>query len=53
MTQLPRRSITLSHDLNDRIIKLRKTDKYCGSTLSDITRHLIEIGLRIEEKKAK
>lgn len=53
MTNLPRRTVTLQPDINQRIINLRKTDKYCACTLSEITRRLIEVGLKIEEKKAK
>ena len=53
MTDMPRRSISLSPDVNERIIQLRRTEKYCRCTLSQITRQLIEIGLKIEEKKAK
>lgn len=53
MTNMPRRSVSLPHDTNERIINLRKTDKFCRCSLSEITRHLIEIGLKAEEKKLK
>lgn len=53
MTDMPRRTVSLPQEVDDRIVALRKTDKYCRCTLSQITRQLIEIGLKIEEKKAK
>lgn len=53
MTNMPRRTVSLPHETNERIISLRKTDKYCRCTLSEITRNLIEIGLKAEEKKLK
>jgi len=53
MTDMPRRSVSLPVEVNERIIALRKTDKYCRCTLSQITRELIMLGLKIEEKKAK
>lgn len=53
MTNMPRRSVSLPQEIDDRIVALRKSDKYCRCTLSQITRQLIEIGLKIEEKKVK
>lgn len=53
MTDMPRRTVSLPREIDDRVVALRKSDKYCRCTLSQITRSLIEIGLKIEEKKVK
>lgn len=52
MTDMPRRTISIPREVDDRIVALRKTDKFCRATLSQITRELILIGLKAEEKKA-
>lgn len=52
MTDMTRRTISLPADLEQRIIELRKTDKFCRCTISEITRQLIAIGLKSAEKSA-
>lgn len=40
-----RMSLTLPKELEDAIIELRKTDKYCRMSYAEIIRQLIEAGL--------
>ena len=40
-----RMSLTLPKELEDAIVKLRKTDKYCRMSYAEIIRQLIEVGL--------
>ena len=40
-----RMSLTLPKELEDAIIELRKTDKYCRMSYAEIIRRLIEAGL--------
>lgn len=53
MADMTRRSISLPADVEERLISLRKTDKFCRMSISEITRRLILIGLKAEEKKAR
>lgn len=53
MTDMPRRSVTVSKEVDDRILALRATEKYKRASISEITRDLIVAGLKQVEKKAK
>lgn len=44
-----RRSVSTSKELDERIIRLRKTDKYARCSISEIIRQMIEKGLEVEE----
>jgi DNA topoisomerase IA len=50
MTDMVRRTVSLPPELENRIIALRKSDKYCRMTISEITRKLIETGLKSAER---
>ena len=50
MTDMVRRTVSLPPELENRIIALRKSDKYCRMTISEITRKLIEAGLKSAER---
>ena len=40
-----RMSLTLPKELEDAIVELRKTNKYCRMSYAEIIRQLIEVGL--------
>ena len=46
-----RRSISTTREMDERIIRLRKTDKYARCSISEIIRQMIEKGLEQEEKE--
>lgn len=52
MTKQKRFCIAMTPELEERIIEMRKTDKYCRKSLSEIVRILIQKGLKDEEKTA-
>lgn len=52
MTDMTRRTVSLPPEIEERILALRKTDKYCRCTISEITRQLIQIGLKSAERSA-
>lgn len=52
MTKQKRFCIVMTADLEEKIIKMRKKDKYCRKSLSEIVRILIQKGLEDEEKTA-
>lgn len=53
MTSNPRFSLMLTPEIDRAILELRKTDKFCASSLSEIVRYLIGLGLEAvsDEKK--
>lgn len=52
MTKNKRLCVMMTQDLEEKIYSLRKTDKYCRLTISEIMRTLILRGLESEEKSA-
>lgn len=46
-----RRSVSTSKEMDERIIRLRKTDKYARCSISEIIRQMIAKGLDAEEKE--
>ncbi len=46
-----RRSVSTTREMDERIIRLRKTDKYARCSISEIIRRMIEKGLEQEEKE--
>ena len=44
-----RMSVSISGEIDDKIIEIRKTDAYCRCSYSEIVRQLIEAGLRAFE----
>ncbi len=51
MTTMKRKSISLPPELEEAIFALRKTDKYCKCSVSEIMRSLLTMGLEVEETK--
>lgn len=51
MTQNKRIAVSLPKELEDKLIELRKTDKYCRCSFSEIVRQLFALGIEAEEKK--
>lgn len=45
---MERLSIAIPHDLKEQIFALRKQDKYCRLTISEIVRQMILKGLEAE-----
>lgn len=45
-TEMKRISISLQEELDNQIIELKKTDKYCRCSYAEIVRNLIELGIR-------
>ena len=52
MTNMKRFCIAMNDDLEGKIVELRKTDKYCRMSLSEIVRILILRGLESEKESA-
>ena len=44
-----RRSVSTTREMDERIIRLRKTDKYARCSISEIIRKMVEKGLEQEE----
>lgn len=52
MTDNKRMSIAMPPELEEKVYALRRTDKYCRMTLSEIVRILIQKGLEAEAQTA-
>lgn len=50
MTNMKRQSVSLPPELENAIFELRKTDRFCKCSISEIMRELLKIG--IEEQRA-
>ena len=46
---IQRMSLAVAPEMKDKIVSLRKQDKYCRLTISEIVRQLIQKGLEAEE----
>lgn len=46
MQNMKRISVSLSPEMEQRIVDLRKTDKFCRSSLSEIIRTVLEEGMK-------
>lgn len=44
-----RMSISISEDMENKIVELRKTDEYCRCSYSEIIRKLLEQGIKVIE----
>lgn len=45
MTKMSRLTISLPPEIEEKVMELRKTDKFCRCSLSEIIRHLIASGI--------
>lgn len=52
MTKNKRLCVAMPPELEERVYDLRKKDKYCRMTISEVMRQLIIRGLDCEEKSA-
>lgn len=52
MTTMKRKSISLPPELEEAIFELRKTEKFCRCSISEIMRSLLVQGLQTEESRA-
>ena len=52
MTDNKRICITMSPELEQKIVDLRKTDEFCRKSISEIVRMLIEKGLTDDSETA-
>lgn len=52
MTENRRYCVAMPPELEERIIEMRKSDKYCRKSISEIIRILIVKGLECEERTA-
>lgn len=48
-----RLSISIPEDVEQKIVDLRKTDKYCRCSYSEIVRQLLERGIKVIEADKK
>lgn len=46
MNESKRMSISLTDDMEQAIVNLRKTDRFCRSSYSEIIRELLRVGLK-------
>lgn len=46
MSDMSRRTVSLPPDMEAALIELRKTEKFCRCSYSEIVRQLIEAGLK-------
>lgn len=53
MEKVKRMSISINEEMEKKIVELRKTDKYCRCSYSEIIRRLIEAGMRSFEENKK
>lgn len=51
MTDMKRISVSLTEDLDNAILELRKQDRFVRCSYSEIVRKLLTIGLNAEKKK--
>lgn len=52
LTNQKRFCVAMTPELEEKIVDLRKTDKYCRKSLSEIVRILIQKGLEAENQPA-
>lgn len=50
MTNCRRISVSLTPEMERKVMEIRKTDEYCRSSVAEILRMLIEHGLSTERK---
>lgn len=50
MADMSRRTVSLPENMEAALIELRKTDRFCRCSYSEIVRQLIEAGLNEVEK---
>lgn len=48
-----RMSISISEEMENKIVELRKTDEYCRCSYSEIIRRLLEQGIKVIEADKK
>lgn len=48
-----RMSISINEEMDQKIIELKKTDKYCRCSYSEIIRQLIKAGMEVIEADKK
>lgn len=53
MTEMKRMTISLPPEMENLIVQLRKTDKYCKCSYSQIIRELIATGYESSTKETK
>lgn len=51
MSDMKRMSISIPDEMEEAIIMLRKTDRFCRSSLAEIIREVLTIGLEQMDKK--
>lgn len=52
MSGLKRMSISIPEEMENKIVEMRKTDKFCRCSYAEIIRQLLEAGVKkIEENK--
>lgn len=52
MTNCKRISVSLTPEMERKVMEIRKTDEYCRSSVAEILRMLIERGLSAERQNA-
>ena len=52
MTDMKRISVSFPDDIAEKMDKLKRTKAFAGRPYSELIRHLIELGLQAEAKKA-
>lgn len=50
---LKRMSVSINEEMDKKIIEMKKTDKYCRCSYSEIIRQLIEMGIKEYEAAKK
>lgn len=53
MTEMPRKTISLPPELENAVYELRKSEKYCKCSFSEILRVMIRRGLDAEQAERK
>ena len=53
MTEMPRKTISLPPELENAVYELRKSEKYCKCSFSEILRVMIRRGLDAEQAEGK
>ena len=53
MTNNRRISVSLTHDLETRVMEMRKTDEFCRLSVAEIIRILIARGLEEESRQSE
>lgn len=52
MSDLKRMSISITEEMEQKIVEMRKTDEFCRCSYAEIIRQLIEAGVQsLEESK--